>query len=909
MSLETIKLEITTSSGRPIRLPAVIERRDGRIFFVKSDYKLRHEIKAMKGSKWHGYDEENPLKQWSIDDCQRNNFQLDILQGKVAYVWFDRELIRHVYRNLTRAGKPEELMPHQVDMADSGLTYHYQIWAAEMGCVDGDAIVHVNRAGKGFTIKLSDLYFKFNGGHTRGRVWDLSVPTYIRSLCGKSLRLNRVWKVLAKGRKPVVRLLLASGKCIRVTADHEICVDYDLFIRADNLVAGGFVLTNGLIVDKDGYVRVHGIRHHRETTGGIYEHILVAEKMLGRDIFQDEVVHHKNGVKHDNRPENLEVLLKGASEHAALHGKIDTYRNMDGGRSSKGGLVCFVPKFDTIVSVTPDGETDVYDIICDDPHHNFVANGIIVHNCGKTLSAQMVIENSGIAEWYWVGPKTSLPNIQREFRLWGFPSHKFNVQFFTYEGLKTLVDSWPKGQLPPQGLICDECSRLKTSTSQRSHAVQKLADMIRAQWGYAGFVIEMSGTPAPKTPVDWWSPAEIAWPGFLREGSPKTLEQRLAFMVDQEFDTAKFKKRVGWKDDERKCDVCGAFREIGPHTLDGITNPDEYHPFKPSKNEVSYLYERLNGLVVVKHLKDCIALPEKRYRRIVCKPTASTLRTAQALAASAPNAITGMTLMRELSDGFIYVKGVDGKTKCTLCKDGTVDEWYLPDEEDRVFQDITLLPDDVIERLLKRTITCPSCGGSGEMDKIVRNTREVPCPKEPALKMLLDECEERGRIVIFAGFTGSVDRICRLILKEKWDVVRCDEGNFQILTQNGSFVEEEPLDFWADLERHQHVAFVANPESGGMSLTLTESRMAVYWSNTWKPEFRIQSEGRVHRKGMDLNLGCEIVDLIHLPTDQRVLDVIKDNRKLELMTMGEILEGVDWNDAATEEGQFEEYRT
>ena len=31
------------------------------------------------------------------------------------------------------------------------------------------------------------------------------------------------------------------------------------------------------------------------------------------------------------------------------------------------------------------------------------------------------------------------------------------------------------------------------------------------------------------------------------------------------------------------------------------------------------------------------------------------------------------------------------------------------------------------------------------------------------------------------------------------------------------------------------------------------------------------------------------MDLIHLPSDERVLDVIRANRRLELMTMGEIL--------------------
>jgi hypothetical protein len=139
--------------------------------------------------------------------------------------------------------------------------------------------------------------------------------------------------------------------------------------------------------------------------------------------------------------------------------------------------------------------------------------------------------------------------------------------------------------------------------------------------------------------------------------------------------------------------------------------------------------------------------------------------------------------------------------------------------------------------------------------------------------------------------------------------VRCDQGSFQVLPHNDSPVTEEPLDYWADREVNPRVAFVANPESGGMSLTLTESRMAVYWSNSWKPEYRVQSEDRIHRISMDLNKGCTIVDLIHLPSDRRVLEVIRANRKLELMTMGEVMDGVDWDDAATKEGEFEEYRT
>lgn len=72
-------------------------------------------------------------------------------------------------------------------------------------------------------------------------------------------------------------------------------------------------------IDKDGYQVIPATAGQGSRIRGnaILEHRAVAEKMLGRKLRSDEVVHHLNHDKLDNRPENLQVMSR--AEHVKAH--------------------------------------------------------------------------------------------------------------------------------------------------------------------------------------------------------------------------------------------------------------------------------------------------------------------------------------------------------------------------------------------------------------------------------------------------------------------------------------------------------------------------------------------------------------------------------------------------------------
>lgn len=71
----------------------------------------------------------------------------------------------------------------------------------------------------------------------------------------------------------------------------------------------------GILKHEKGYIYRYSPTHPYKTKMGyIFEHRIVMESHIGRILLPQEVVHHINGIKDDNRIENL-MLFVDESQH------------------------------------------------------------------------------------------------------------------------------------------------------------------------------------------------------------------------------------------------------------------------------------------------------------------------------------------------------------------------------------------------------------------------------------------------------------------------------------------------------------------------------------------------------------------------------------------------------------------
>lgn len=288
------------------------------------------------------------------------------------------------------------------------------------GCLTGDTEIVVNRGGKAFRSTLSDLVYKFNGG---GR-WSRRTPTRIQSVDSDGMRrLDEVVCAFPTGRKEVFKVTLDDGKSIKASSDHRFLTASG-WKRLHELSAGDEVMVVEVGRKKKSgpdqrergerkkYKRKSGMHHHpfatkwRSTRASdrgcefalVPEHRLVAEARLngisldslvsriksGRVDglkFLDPVrfdVHHIDRNTENNEPSNLEIL--DSVEHQRAHGHSDNGKHCHPFATPE-----------RIASIASVGEHETFDLTMKAKEANYVANGFVVHNSGKTYTGAAML--------------------------------------------------------------------------------------------------------------------------------------------------------------------------------------------------------------------------------------------------------------------------------------------------------------------------------------------------------------------------------------------------------------------------------------------------------------------------------------------------------------------------------------
>lgn len=316
---------------------------------------------------------------------------------------------------------------------------HFCRWYGPEGCLDADTFLQYNlrtadgrvQNSKGGTIER--LYERFNGimvrNYPEGFCNNCGDPTQRKRVfcsreCSAARKVrkpsdgtkftlpsindegyivhNEVIGVVKTGTKECFEVETVTGRIIRATEDHKFYVG-DGYLPLSEISEGSLVFIHDNIPDTGKQPRIHRkqttVKHHpwgqhKEINGYDYKQLYVSRLVVEANmnglsyedykdrlnagflaglvfLSPDQHVHHVDEDVRNNQLSNLVVMW--ADEHNRHH-------------AIGNNKLSFIAVEDEILSINSVGTKNTYDVQMANPFNNYVADGFVVHNSGKSMT-------------------------------------------------------------------------------------------------------------------------------------------------------------------------------------------------------------------------------------------------------------------------------------------------------------------------------------------------------------------------------------------------------------------------------------------------------------------------------------------------------------------------------------------
>jgi len=151
--------------------------------------------------------------------------------------------------------------------------------------------------------------------------------------------------------------------------------------------------------------------------------------------------------------------------------------------------------------------------------------------------------------------------------------------------------------------------------------------------------------------------------------------------------------------------------------------------------------------------------------------------------------------------------------------------------------------ENALEQLLRIQQVCGGFTVRQHVDPITEKviTTPVPLASNKVAEVVLIAEESADNMVIWARFRPEIKAIA--------DALRKRFGDESVVEFHGGIGSEQRWDNVKKFESNQARFFVANQQTGGIGLDLLAATIAIFYSNSFSYEDRVQSEARNHRLG------------------------------------------------------------